>query len=169
MVLVYYGDNAALKPAFDKAFKTLGIEKKDLGKEDLKTAMGELIKAPKKEVTDFGTGPLFMYLDGHGARDLQRIGEVLAKENIHVSHKAMKTENNQSWPLEVLMDEIDKEDRWYKARSRLYQLLVTPDKDRLDKDPDYMRLMSAAYDLYDRQDASVEELEEAVKAIEKTM
>lgn len=167
MVLVYYGDNGNLKPAFDKAFASLGILKKDLGVEDRNTSMDDLLKAPMHEVTDFGTGPVFMFLDGHGAKDLQAIGEALAAEGIHVSHKAMKTENNGSWPLGMLMDEVDQEDRWFKARSRLYQLLVTPDKDRLESDPAYMRLMASAYDLYERQDASLEELESAVRNIEQ--
>ena len=168
MVLVYYGDQKDKKPVFDRVFEKLGLEKKDLSDADLDKTMKELVSGPHEymEAAD-SAGPIFMYYDGHGSKDVQNVADALEKEGIKVTHRAVRTENNESWTLGHIMKEIALEDEWYKLSAKLYQLITHPDKERLKSDPQYMMLMSSAFALFEGQNASLEDLKAAIAAIEK--
>lgn len=166
MVLVYYGNEIDKKPVFDRIFQDLGIEKRDLGDANLDATVGELADSAGDQADLTGDKPLFLYYDKLDSKDIQRVEKALKEAGLHVSRKAVRTENNEKWTLEALMYEIGREDEWLRKTSRLYQLVTHPDKARLAHDPAYMALMAQSFALLEENDMSEEQLDQAIAAIE---
>lgn len=165
MVLVYYGNEIDKKPVIDKVFKDLGLEKRDLGDEDLNATVGELADNPG--TSDLaGDKPLFLYYDRMDGKEIQKVEKALKENGLHITRKALRTDNNEKWTLEALMYEIGREDEWFRKTNRLYQLVTHPDKARLANDPAYMTMMAQAFALLEENDMSEEQLDGAIAAIE---
>lgn len=165
MVLVYYGNEIDKKPVIDRVFADLGLEKRDLGDEDLNATVGELADNPG--ASDLaGDKPLFLYYDRMDGKEIQKVEKALKENGLHITRKALRTDNNEKWTLEALMYEIGREDEWFRKTSRLYQLVTHPDKARLAGDPAYMAMMAQAFALLEENDMSEEQLDGAIAAIE---
>lgn len=166
MVLVYYGNEIDKKPVFDRIFQDLGLAKRDLGDADLNATVGELADTEAQTADLKGDKPLFLYYDKLDSKAIQQVEAALKQAGLHVSRKAVRTENNEKWTLEALMYEIGREDEWFRKTNRLYQLVTHPDKERLASDPAYMALMAQSFALLEENDMSEEQLDQAIAAIE---
>ena len=107
-----------------------------------------------------------MFIDGDNVNEIKSLESILRDNNVKIERKAVKTKNNISWTLRALMDEVDEEFEYFKLRDHLYNLIMHPDKEKLKKDPDYLKLMSMAFSLLEDQNVGKDILEIAIKSIE---
>lgn len=164
-VLIYLGKSDLKEELIENIFDQIGIEINYINDEDFENTLEKLLNMPKKGGKKGKRYP-FMFIDGDNVDEIKNLESILKEKNVHIERKAVKTKNNIRWTLKELMDEVDEEFEYFKQRDRLYYLIMHPDKEKLAKDPDYLKLMSMAFSLLEDQNVDKDILEIAIKSIE---
>ena len=164
-VLIYLGTSNLKEKVIEDVFKQIGIEINYIDDDDLENTLERLLELPRKE-GEKGKREPFMFIDGDNVDEIKNLESILRDNNVKIERKAVKTKNNISWTLRALMDEVDEEFEYFQLRDHLYNLIMHPDKEKLKKDPDYLKLMSMAFSLLEGQNVGKDILEIAIKSIE---
>lgn len=164
-VLIYLGTSNLKEKVIEDVFKQIGIEINYIDDDDLENTLEKLLELPRKE-SKKGKREPFMFIDGDNVDEIKNLESILRDNNVKIERKAVKTKNNISWTLRALMDEVDEEFENFQLRDHLYNLIMHPDKEKLKKDPDYLKLMSMAFSLLEDQNVGKDILEIAIKSIE---
>lgn len=138
--------------------RALNLEYKCISDLDFQKKMKDLLMQPVIEGTC--TKEDFLYLDGVNEEQMKSLDE-----NVHVLRVAVSTPTNLEWNLEQLMEEIEKEYNYFKVRNDLYQILIHPNKERLNMDSNYLKQLAYAFSLYENEKTPVEILQQVLDAL----
>lgn len=140
------------------ALQVLNLEYKCISDLDFQRKMKDLLIQP---VTGGDcTKEDFLYLDGLNEEQMKSLDE-----KVHVLRVAVSTPTNLEWNLGQLMEEVEKEYVYFKVKNELYQILIHPDKERLEMDANYLKQLANAFRLYEDKKTPVEILEQALYAL----
>lgn len=158
MILVYFKEGSKQKETVESILKEMQEEFKEVGDNHLDLLLSEVFSSeePPKSNQEFED---FLFLDTMQPQDIQNFSMRLKEKKIRMGRVAVRTENNISWKLRDLMEEVEQEFQYFLLRDQLYELVMHPDKERLEKDPAYMRLMSSVYALIEDSNTKYEDLQ----------
>ncbi len=158
MVIVYLGTG---DPKLIDSIKKVGMEFHVVGDRELSKTMAELIQHP---TTSKGNQPPFLYLY---KEDASLLAKAFQQEHIFIGRVAENTEENIQWSLRDLMDEVDLAYEIDTLRTELYIMVQNIDTKRFQTDADYQHLMRHAIALVEDPHASLEQLDDMVRACQK--
>lgn len=164
-VLIYLGTSNENKQIIEDIFNQIGVKISFIGDNDLDNTLKELLETSREEYKIGNRNP-FMYIDGNDKNEIKNLESILRNNNVNIERQALKTKTNIGWTLRELMDEIDEEFEYFKLRDHLYHLIMNPDKEKIARDPDYLKLMSMAFSLLEDESVEKNIIEIAIKTIE---
>ena len=91
----------------------------------------------------------------------------LQEEGIYIGRVAQNTPENIHWSLRDLMDEVDLAYEIDSLRTELYELVEHIDTKKFQTDANYQHLMRHAIALVEDPHASLEQLDDMVRACQK--
>ena len=165
MLIIYAGkdiDKEKLEALLDEhgyPFKLIGDECLDTEIQDVLTVEKTFIPAKNNTL---------ILIDGMDREEIKEFNRILSGNGFDIPRKAVITPSNSLWPLGKLIDEIDEEYAYFRAREELYTLLTNPDKKRLAEDPQYLKMMSNAYALLEDENADTELICAAIQIIKRS-
>lgn len=130
---------------------SLDCEYKLIGDEQLDWSMKDLLIGNYEAKT--WTRPAFIYMSVDEVADF---GFCL---------QAVETKINREWTLKRLMDEVEQEFEYFSIRNELYECLMNPDRERLQKDTHYRKCMAYGFSLYEDKKTPLSALKEALRYI----
>lgn len=163
-VLIYLGEETDKEEQLIKILNISGIEYSFVGDDDLSIKMSELLSKRTKNGLQ-GKGHGFIYIDEADVKEIQKFDNLLKENNVDIPRKAIKTENNLSWTLGSLLKEVNEEYEYFCLKDEIHAIVMNPDREKLNTDGDYLRLMSMAFSLLEDDQAPKEVLEIALKAL----
>ena len=92
----------------------------------------------------------------------------MKEKGIRLGRVAVRTENNISWKLKDLMDEVEEEFQYFLLRDKLFEIVTHPDKERLDADSEYLKRMSLVYAMLEDSNTKMDDLKAAYMLLTKT-
>lgn len=161
MILVYFKEGSKNKNIVEQLLKKYGEEFKEVGDNHLEQTLVQVFSNQDEAVSNQKYED-FLFLDTMKPETIQQFARELNQKGVHIGRVAVRTENNVSWKLGDLMEEVDQEFRYFLLRDRLYELVSHPDKERLEKDPSYLKLMSSIYALIEDPKTPYEDLKRAL-------
>lgn len=163
-ILIYLGQEKDKEEKLIKLLNTSDIEYSFIGDDDLSLKMSELLSKETKNSSK-GEGHGFIYIDESDVEEIQKFDNLLKENNVDIPRKAIKTENNLSWTLGSLLKEVNDEYEYFCLKDEIHAIVMNPDREKLNTDGDYLRLMSMAFSLLEDDKAPKEVLEIALKAL----
>ena len=158
MVLIYLG---TADPKIIDVIQKTGMEYHVVGDQECSKTMEELMHYP---TTSKGKRPPFLYIYEEDAALLARS---LQEEGIYIGRVAQNTPENIHWSLRDLMDEVDLAYEIDSLRTELYELVEHIDTKKFQTDANYQHLMRHAIALVEDPHASLEQLDDMVRACQK--
>lgn len=162
MLLIYAGKDiqagqlAELLTQYDYPFKIIGDESLDVTLQNLQDGAAPVIPAE---------GPTFILMEGMDENEIKEFNRILWDHSFDIPRKAVTTPSNSSWTLRKLLAEIEEEYAYFTAREELYELLTHPDKERIQSDPSYLKMMSQAFAIFDNEGTDIEMLRGLIEII----
>ncbi len=165
MILVYLKDDSSHKEEILSTLKKYEPDYKVVGDNHLDQVITSIFSSEEKpkQSQEFED---FLFLDTMKPEAVQQFSKELIQKGIRLGRVAVRTENNVSWTLRTLMEEVEEEFQFFQLREKLYDVILHPDKDRLQKDAHYMHLMSETYALLENRTATKKDLEQAWSLLE---
>lgn len=160
MILVYFKESSKQKDVVETILKDLNEEFKEVGDNHLDLVIANVFSSDEKPVSN-KLYEDFLFLDTMQQDKIQILAKKLKEKGIQLGRVAVRTENNISWKLKDLMDEVEEEFQYFLLRDKLFDIISHPDKERLDKDPKYLKLMSFVYALLENSNTKMEDLRQA--------
>ncbi len=160
MILVYFKEGSKQKDVVETILKDLNEEFKEVGDNHLDLVIANVFSSDEKPVSN-KLYEDFLFLDTMQQDKIQLLAKRLKEKGIQLGRVAVRTENNISWKLKDLMDEVEEEFQYFLLRDKLFDIISHPDKERLDKDPKYLKLMSFVYALLENSNTKMEDLRQA--------
>lgn len=160
MILVYFKESSKQKDVVETILKDLNEEFKEVGDNHLDLVIANVFSSDEKPVSN-KLYEDFLFLDTMQQDKIQILAKKLKEKGIQLGRVAVRTENNISWKLKDLMDEVEEEFQYFLLRDKLFDIISHPDKERLDKDPKYLKLMSFVYTLLENSNTKMEDLRQA--------
>lgn len=160
MILVYFKESSKQKDVVETILKDLNEEFKEVGDNHLDLVIANVFSSDEKPVSN-KLYEDFLFLDTMQQDKIQILAKKLKEKGIQLGRVAVRTENNISWKLKDLMDEVEEEFQYFLLRDKLFDIISHPDKERLDKDPKYLKQMSFVYALLENSNTKMEDLRQA--------
>lgn len=160
MILVYFKEGSKQKDVVETILKDLNEEFKEVGDNHLDLVIANVFSSDEKPVSN-KLYEDFLFLDTMQQDKIQILAKKLKEKGIQLGRVAVRTENNISWKLKDLMDEVEEEFQYFLLRDKLFDIISHPDKERLDKDPKYLKQMSFVYALLENSNTKMEDLRQA--------
>ena len=164
MILVYFKEGSENREIVENILKDRNETFKEVGDNHLDLTVAQVFSSEEKSQSNREFED-FLFLDTMQPEQIQAFSKALKDQNVQIGRVALRTENNISWKLRTLMEEVDQEFQYFLIRDQLYQMVTHPDKGRLDNDPAYLRLMSTVYALIEDTNTSIEDLKKALQIL----
>lgn len=166
MILAYFKKDSQEEDKIIKIFQQYDFLYKEVGDNHLECEM-EQLKESKEIATKGNTMEDFLFLDEMDEKEIQDLLKLFKQEGIQIGRVCVATENNKKWTLRQLMEEVDEEYRYFAIRDEIYSILKCPDKERLEKDENYLRLFSTIYAMVEENACSLDDLKKALNILKK--
>lgn len=167
MILVYFKDGSQQKEIVEHVLKDLNEEFKEVGDNHLDLVISKVFSSDEEPVEN-KLYEDFLFLDTMQQDKIQLFAKLLQEKGIRLGRVAVRTENNISWKLKDLMDEVEEEFQYFLLRDQLFEIVTHPDKERLDADPEYLKRMSLVYAMLEDSNTKMDDLKAAYMLLTKT-
>lgn len=129
--------------------------------------MEQIISEPVLDGSKAGsTGLPFVYFVNEPVEKISAWQKEIEQEGLDLQAMAIATEENRSWTLRQLMDEVRREADYFRRRDYLAQRLSQVDRARFARDEDYRRCYLLAADLLREEELSEKMLDTAIAIID---
>ena len=119
------------------------------------------------EIMEFSCAPTYVIYHQTSQQEVLNIIESFKGVGLKTTN-AMTTQTNMKWSLQALKNELDEENRWFKAYDRLQDLLKYVNQLR-DINTDEKQIVLDSYVTYMNQEKDVELLNECSKQLENML
>ena len=160
MILVYFKEGSQQKEIVEHVLKDLNEEFKEVGDNQLDLVISKVFSSDEEPVEN-KLYEDFLFLDTMQQDKIQLFAKLLQEKGIRLGRVAVRTENNISWKLKDLMDEVEEEFQYFLLRDKLFEFVTHPDKERLDADPEYLKQMSLVYAMLEDSNTKMDDLKAA--------
>lgn len=167
MILVYFKEGSQQKEIVENVLSDLQEEFKEVGDNHLDLVISKVFSSEEKPVSN-KLYEDFLFLDTMRQDKIQLFAKLLKEKGIRLGRVAVRTENNISWKLKDLMDEVEEEFQYFLLRDKLFEIVTHPDKERLDTDPEYLKQMSLVYAMLEDSNTKIDDLKAAYILLTKT-
>ena len=150
-----------------KLYTDLNEEFKEVGDNHLDLVISKVFSSDEEPVEN-KLYEDFLFLDTMQQDKIQLFAKLLQEKGIRLGRVAVRTENNISWKLKDLMDEVEEEFQYFLLRDQLFEIVTHPDKERLDADPEYLKRMSLVYAMLEDSNTKMDDLKAAYMLLTKT-
>lgn len=104
----------------------------------------------------------FIYFAKVPVKEVGRIQKEMEEAGLPIHSMAIETENNRSFQLGTLMEEVDREAKYFQKRDELADLIMQADPARMEKDEDYFKCHLMAAGLLKEAELSEKMLDTAI-------
>lgn len=167
MILVYFKEGSQQKEIVEHVLKDLNEEFKEVGDNHLDLVISKVFSSDEEPVEN-KLYEDFLFLDTMQQDKIQLFAKLLQEKGIRLGRVAVRTENNISWKLKDLMDEVEEEFQYFLLRDQLFEIVTHPDKERLDAHPEYLKRMSLVYAMLEDSNTKMDDLKAAYMLLTKT-
>ena len=167
MILVYFKEGSQQKEIVENVLSDLQEEFKEVGDNHLDLVISKVFSSDEEPVEN-KLYEDFLFLDTMQQDTIQLFAKLLKEKGICLGRVAVRTENNISWKLKDLMDEVEEEFQYFLLRDKLFEFVTHPDKERLDADPEYLKQMSLVYAMLEDSNTKMDDLKAAYMLLTKT-
>lgn len=165
-ILIYIGNQNIDLNKLQEVIQQFTNEFSYIDDTDMDVKMIELLEKENKKAIQ-GKEDAFLYIESRDVEELQNLDKELDEQNIQIERKAIKTENNVDWTLRELLNEVREEFEYFQLKDKLYALITSPNKEKLNTDPIYLRTMTMAFSLLQDDEVDKNTLKMAIESIEK--
>ena len=122
MILVYFKESSKQKDVVETILKDLNEEFKEVGDNHLDLVIANVFSSDEKPVSN-KLYEDFLFLDTMQQDKIQILAKKLKEKGIQLGRVAVRTENNISWKLKDLMDEVEEEFQYFLLRDKLFDII----------------------------------------------
>lgn len=164
MVLVYIGKDVDAK-ALIEIFENSKISYSLVNDTHLNKRIGSLLNEENKEI-DKGMYYSFLLFDEVNEK-MDTLRNQMKEQSIYIPRIAVQTEYNIHWTLKELMDEVDREVEYFKYKELVIKKLKNPNRNRMEKDMEYIRTITLSIPRVQKDDMSLDEMKALYKYLYK--
>lgn len=136
-----------------------------LGDDQLDLTMKDILQADTAGKST-ATGPAFLYFDKEPHDAVFALQKKLHALNIPQPAMAVYTENNSTWTLRSLMQEVQREARYFARRDYLATLVHQVSRKEMEENPEFAKAVFMAYSLLQQDELPEDLLEMGIAFLE---
>ncbi len=163
MVILYSGNDERLASQYMKGLEEVPVLV--IGDEDLAFSAAQLRERKESRELKPANGRAFLFVDEDiDQKGAEALLASLKEAGVERPLMAVRTEHNETWPLENLAAEISREEKYFMDRETLAHLVASFTQDEL-KDPYVARSAMTGFMMLQKPELSEEDLHIALQAL----